>query len=157
MSGLCKTFSPEWAEAKISGWMDGGMEGSRTRGKQDLSNSGKKVKQLLALRQVFNRTSKLSSHFSLYLLLETLHYLDLFCPWGRSVRLSSPVGLLDLSFNVLRLGVGGSRDDSGVGETCLQQVGEDEDEEDCAHNRDDRGDPLCGERIYICFCVCDCI
>ena len=121
-------------------------ERSRTRGKQDLSNSGKKVKQLLAPRQVFNRTSKLSSHFSLYLLLETPHYLNLFCPWRRSVRLASPIGLLNLSFNVLRLGVGGSRDDSGVGKASFEQIGEDKDEEDGANDGDDRRDPFCEER-----------
>ena len=105
-----------------------------------MANSGKKVKQLLALREVFNETPKL-----LFLKL-ILYHLDFLGPGRRSISLPGPVGLLDLPFNVFRLRVRCPRDDPGVGKTCFEQVGEDKDEEDGADDRDNWGDPLCEER-----------
>ena len=97
-----------------------------------MANSGKKVKQLLALWEVFNETPKL---FILY-------HLDFFRPRRRSICLPGPVWLLDLPFNVFRFGVCCPRDDSGVGKASFEEVGEDKDEEDGADNRDDWRDPL---------------
>ena len=105
-----------------------------------MANSGKKVKQLLALREVFNKTPKL------FFFILILYHLDFFGPRWRSVCLSGPVWLLDLPLDVFRLGVRCPRDDSGVGKACFEQVGEDEDEEDGADDGDDRGDPLGEER-----------
>ena len=101
-----------------------------------MANSGKRVKQLLALPEVFNETRKL---FILY-------HLDFFGPGRRSICLPGPVWLFDLSLDVFRFGVCCPRDNSGVGEACLEQVGEDEDEENGANDRDDRRDALCEER-----------
>ena len=72
--------------------------------------------------------------------------LDLFCPWRRSIGLASPIGLLDLPLDVLRLRVRRPRDDPRVREARLQQVGEDEDEEDTADHGDHRRDTFCEER-----------
>ena len=94
----------------------------------------------MALREVFNETSKL------FFFILILYHLDFFGPRGRSICLPSPVWLLDLPLNVFRFGVRCPRDDSGVGKTCFEQVGEDKDEEDGTDDRDNWRDPLCEER-----------